>query len=181
MTERATSTRVKASSTAEYLAALEPDKRRALERLRRDILAVAKGAEDIFSYQMPAFRYQGKVLVWMGAAAHHCAFYPGAIPADLAADLADYETSKGTIRFTPDKPLPAALVKKLVEARIAKIAAASPAKKAVATSKKAPVAKKAVATAKKKAPVAKKAAPTPKTVAKKAVATPKKKAPPKAR
>jgi uncharacterized protein YdhG (YjbR/CyaY superfamily) len=67
---------------------------------------------------MPAFRHDGKVLVWFGAGAHHCAFYSGAVVQSLAHELAGYETSKGTIRFQPDRPLPAALVRKLVKARL---------------------------------------------------------------
>jgi uncharacterized protein YdhG (YjbR/CyaY superfamily) len=60
------------------------------------------------------------VLVWFGAATHHCAFYPGASPIEACkADLGGYDTSKGTIRFAPDEPLPARLVRKLVKARIA--------------------------------------------------------------
>ena len=58
--------------------------------------------------------------MWFGAAKHHCAFYPGAWPIEACeTDLAGYDTSKGTIRFSPDKPLPSRLVRKLVKARIA--------------------------------------------------------------
>jgi uncharacterized protein YdhG (YjbR/CyaY superfamily) len=59
------------------------------------------------------------MLVWFGAARTHCAFYPGGLVQQFAADLADFETSKGTIRFQPDHPLPAALIRKIVKARIA--------------------------------------------------------------
>ena len=106
-----------------YLAALSSDKRAALERLRRAIRAAAPGAEECISYQLPAFRLDGKVLVWFGAGANHCAFYPGAVVEAYKAELEDYDTSKGTIRFQPDNPLPAGLVRKLVKARIAKNAA----------------------------------------------------------
>lgn len=106
-----------------YLAALSSDKRTALERLRRTIRAAAPGAEECISYQLPAFRLDGKVLVWFGAGANHCAFYPGAVVEAYKAELEDYDTSKGTIRFQPDNPLPAGLVRKLVKARIAKNAA----------------------------------------------------------
>ena len=105
----------------EYLAALSDDKRAALEKLRKTIRAAAPKAQECISYQLPAFRLDGRVLVAFGAAANHCAFYPGsgttvAAHADL---LKGYDTSKGTIRFPVDKPLPAALVRKLVKARIA--------------------------------------------------------------
>ena len=103
-----------------YLARLTSDKRAALEKLRRAIKAAAPKAEECISYQLPAFRLDGKVLVWFGAATNHCSFYPGAAPiAQHAAELEGYKTSKGTIRFAPDEPLPASLVKKLVRSRIA--------------------------------------------------------------
>lgn len=102
-----------------YLAALSSDKRAALERVRRIIRATAPGAEECISYQIPAFRLDGKGLVWFGAAANHCALY-GLVGAEKDG-LEDYDTSgKGTIRFRTDNPLPAALVRKLVKARIAR-------------------------------------------------------------
>lgn len=58
------------------------------------------------------------MLVWFGAAAHHCAFYPGAVLEDFEDELEGYERSKGTIRFQPEHPLPAALIRKLIKARI---------------------------------------------------------------
>src|SRR3954463_5536980 len=103
-----------------YLAGLSPDKRAALKALRNAIKAAAPRAEECISYQLPAFRLDGRMLAWFGAATNHCAFYPGAYPiAACKADLKKYKTSKGTIRFSPDTPLPAALVRKLVKARIA--------------------------------------------------------------
>ncbi len=110
----------KARTIDEYLAALGKEKRATLEKLRRDIQAAAPEAEECISYQIPGFRLGGKLLVSFGAAANHCAFYPGSYPVEVLADeLASYGTSKGTIRFPVDKPLPAALVRKLVKARIA--------------------------------------------------------------
>ena len=105
----------------EYLAALSEDKRAALEGLRRTIKAMAPKAEECLSYQLPAFRLHGKTLVAFGATASHCAFYPMSATTVTAHqdELKDYDTSKGTIRFQPDNPLPAALVRKLVKARIA--------------------------------------------------------------
>ena len=104
----------------EYLVGLSDDKRSALEDLRRTIRAVAPDAEECISYQMPAFRRNG-MLVGFGATARHCAFYLMS-SSTLEAhrdELRDYDTSTGTIRFQPDKPLPAALVRKLEQARIA--------------------------------------------------------------
>src|SRR6187455_2364374 len=90
----------------DYLAGVSSDKRAALERLRKIIRSAAPGAEECISYQIPAFRLDGKGLVWFGAAANHCALY-GVVGAG-ADGLEDYDTSgKGTIRFRPDKPLSA--------------------------------------------------------------------------
>jgi uncharacterized protein YdhG (YjbR/CyaY superfamily) len=102
----------------EYLAPLSAEKRAALEILRKDIRAAAPEAEECISYQVPAFRLHGKMLVWFAAAKNHCAFYPGAVVEDVKDELAGYDISKGTIRFQPDEQLPASLVRKLVEARI---------------------------------------------------------------
>jgi uncharacterized protein YdhG (YjbR/CyaY superfamily) len=105
----------------EYLAALSDDKRAALEKLRRTIRAAAPKAEECISYGLASFRLDGRPLVAFGATANHCAFYPMSSSTVLACkdELKDYETSKGTIRFQADKPLPVALVRKLVKARIA--------------------------------------------------------------
>jgi uncharacterized protein YdhG (YjbR/CyaY superfamily) len=105
-----------------YLSALDPDKRAALQHLRKTILSAAPRAEECISYGLPAFRWDGRMLVWFGAGANHCAFYPGAVVQAHKKHLKDYVTSKGTIRFQPDHRLPAALVRKLVKARIATIA-----------------------------------------------------------
>jgi uncharacterized protein YdhG (YjbR/CyaY superfamily) len=105
----------------EYLAALSDDKRAALEKLRETIRQAAPGAEERISYGLAAFRLDGKMLVGFGATAKHCAFYLMS-SSTLEAhkeEVAGYDTSKGTIRFQADKPLPTALVRKLVMARIA--------------------------------------------------------------
>jgi uncharacterized protein YdhG (YjbR/CyaY superfamily) len=103
-----------------YLAPLSEDKRAALEKLRRAIKAAAPEAVECISYQIPAFRLDGRLLVAFGAGANHCAFYPGAYPvAACRRDLERYDTSKGTVRFPANRPLPATLVRKLVKARIA--------------------------------------------------------------
>jgi uncharacterized protein YdhG (YjbR/CyaY superfamily) len=108
-----------------YLAALPDDKGGVLERLRKTIRATAPRAEECISYQLPAFRLDGKVLVAFGATAKHCAFYPMSDTTVRAHknELKEYDTSKGTIRFQAAKPLPATLVRKLVKARIAEAAA----------------------------------------------------------
>ena len=104
----------------EYLAPLSNDKRVALEKLRKAIKSAAPKAEECISYQIPGFRLSGRLLVSFGTAAKHCAFYPGAHPVKAHQDeLKAYDTSKGTIRFPADRPLPVALVRKLVKTRIA--------------------------------------------------------------
>jgi uncharacterized protein YdhG (YjbR/CyaY superfamily) len=113
----------KPGSVDDYLASLSDDKRRALTKLRKAIRAAIPKAEECISYQLPAFRYRGKVLVWFGAAAHHCSFYPGSFPIEAhKRELAAYDISKGTIRFPAEKPLPAAPVRKLVMTRVAEYA-----------------------------------------------------------
>jgi len=102
----------------DYLAAVTEDKRGALQELRTAIKMAAPKAEECISYQVPAFRLNGKFLVAYGAAKNHCAFYPGSTVKALKNELKSYDTSKGTIRFSADKPLPSALVRKLVRLRI---------------------------------------------------------------
>jgi uncharacterized protein YdhG (YjbR/CyaY superfamily) len=102
-----------------YLANQPATVRRVLEALRLTIQAAATDATESISYGMPAFRLHGRPLVAFGAASEHCAFYPMS-PAVVAAhkrQLEPYSTSKGTIRFTSERPLPAVLVKRLVRAR----------------------------------------------------------------
>jgi uncharacterized protein YdhG (YjbR/CyaY superfamily) len=112
--------KTKTKTIDEYLAALSDDKRAALEKLRKAIRAAAPKAEECISYQIPAFRQNG-MLVGFGATANHCAFYlmSSSTVAAHQDELMDYDTSKGTIRFQAEKPLPVALVRKLVKARIA--------------------------------------------------------------
>ena len=113
--------KAKTKTIDEYLAALSSDKRAALERLRRIIRTAAPRAEESISYGLPVFRLDGKGFIYLGAAANHCAIY-GAVGA-FKDELEGYDTSKGTIRFQADDPLPATLVLKLVRARIARNAA----------------------------------------------------------
>jgi uncharacterized protein YdhG (YjbR/CyaY superfamily) len=115
------------TSVAAYLAALPADRRAALQRLRKRIHAAAPGAEDCLSYGVPAVRLGGKIVVWYAAASRHCSFFPGSVVAGFATELKGFSTSKGTVRFQPDHPLPATLVRRLVRARLARIAAKAPA------------------------------------------------------
>jgi len=103
-----------------YLAVLPEDSRAALKKLRRDIRAAAPKAEEITAWSMPAFK-QGKLLVGYAAFKDHSSFFPmsATLVREHAALLKDYTTTKGSIHFTRAKPLPSALVRKLVRTRIA--------------------------------------------------------------
>jgi uncharacterized protein YdhG (YjbR/CyaY superfamily) len=107
----------------EYLAVVNPAQRVALEKLRKTIRAAAPEVEECISYGIPAFRLNGRSLVFFGAWTNHCAFYPGrsATLKKFRNDLKGFQIAKGTVRFTPENPLPVALVKKLVQSRIKKI------------------------------------------------------------
>jgi uncharacterized protein YdhG (YjbR/CyaY superfamily) len=109
----------------DYLGALPDDQRAALEQLRKTIRAAAPKAEERISYQLPAFRLDGRMLVAFGATANHCAFYlmSSSTVEAYKEELEGYDTSKGTIRFQPGNPLPDGLVRELVKARIAENAA----------------------------------------------------------
>jgi len=110
----------KPATVDEYLAPLSAEKRAALEKLRRAIKAAAPNAEECIAYNIPTYRLDGKMLLSFGAAANHCALYAGAHPIKaLEAELNGFETSKGTIRFQPDRPLSDTLVRKIVRTRIA--------------------------------------------------------------
>jgi uncharacterized protein YdhG (YjbR/CyaY superfamily) len=110
----------KAQTIDEYLAGVSDDQRSALEELRQIIKAAAPGAEECISYRLPAFRLEGRMLVGFGATPNHCAFYlmSSTTVETFKDELQDFDTSKGTIRFQPGHPLPAALVRRLVRARI---------------------------------------------------------------
>ncbi len=106
-----------------YLASIPADACSALEKLRKWIRAAAPNAKEGFSYGVPAFKLEGKPVVCFAAFKNHCGFYPMSpdVLSKFADDLAGYETAKGTIRFPAKKPLPAALVKKIVKARLAEL------------------------------------------------------------
>ena len=102
----------------DYLASLPDDVRTTLETIRRAIKAAAPKASEGISYQMPMYKHHGMV-IGFAAFKDHCSIFPGSGVMDAyKKELERYKTSKGTIRFAANKPLPAALVKKLVRARI---------------------------------------------------------------
>jgi uncharacterized protein YdhG (YjbR/CyaY superfamily) len=109
----------KPRSIDEYLARVPAEPRDALEKLRRTIRSIVPEAVETISYEIPTFKRNGRMLVSFAAFSEHCSFFPGAGPIENHKnELKAFPTSKGTIRFTPDRPLPAALVKKLVKTRI---------------------------------------------------------------
>jgi uncharacterized protein YdhG (YjbR/CyaY superfamily) len=104
----------------EYIAGVSESQRPALQALRASIRSAAPDAEECISYQLAAYRWHG-MLVAFGATTRHCAFYlmSASTVEAHAEELRGYDTSKGTIRFPAERPLPAELVRKLVAARIA--------------------------------------------------------------
>ena len=107
-------------TVAEYMARLPPSQRTALQRLRKTIKAAAPDAEEVISYRMPAFR-QTRMLVYYAAFKDHCSLF---VPSEQArrqfsAELRPFNAGQGTFRFTAETPIPEALVKKIVQARLA--------------------------------------------------------------
>ncbi len=120
-----------AAMAAAYLKQLPTKARSGLRQLGRSILAAAPGAEVAFSYGMPAYRFEGRLLAWMAAFTEHSSFFPGASPIRaLATELktSGYKTSKGTIQFPHGAPIPAELVAKLVQVRVDEIRKAATAR-----------------------------------------------------
>jgi uncharacterized protein YdhG (YjbR/CyaY superfamily) len=111
----------KPTTIDEYLATVSGARRAALDRLRRTIRSIVPKAEECISYGMPAFRLGGAVVAGFAATASGCSYYPfsGSTLGTLARDLADYDRTKSALHFHPGRPLPAPLVRKLIEARIA--------------------------------------------------------------
>ncbi|MCI4355463.1 MAG: DUF1801 domain-containing protein [Thermoplasmata archaeon] len=108
----------------EYLARVPARFRPNLRQLRKTIRAAAPGAEEVISYRLPAFRQNG-MLVYYGAFSDHCSFFVGSalVRRRFSAELRPFESGKGTLHFTPDRPLPLDLVARIVRARVAENAA----------------------------------------------------------
>ncbi len=113
------------TSVEDYLAGLPQGSRAALEKLRKTIRAAAPEATEAISYQMPAFKVHGRSLVSYAAFKDHCSLFPMSLKVieDHKEELRPHFSGKGTLRFTAEKPIPAALVKKIVKARIEEIEA----------------------------------------------------------
>jgi len=108
----------------DYLANLEEPKRTTLQKLRQTILDMLPDAEEVISYGMPAFRLNGKVIVGFAAFKNHLAYLPhsGSVFNELRDELAGYTSTEGSLHFPIDKPLPKALVKKLIAVRLSQVA-----------------------------------------------------------
>ncbi|MCW5897941.1 MAG: DUF1801 domain-containing protein [Flavobacteriales bacterium] len=110
----------KPASTDEYLKQLPAEQRKALDHLRKQILAAVPGTEEAFAYGVPAFRYNGHPLVYVGASKNHCGLY-GSVPPGFREALKGFKMGKGSIQFTPEKPIPPEVLKALLRAKAAEI------------------------------------------------------------
>src|SRR5947209_19871448 len=102
-----------------YSAKLRPSTKRRLRELADTIRKAAPGAVDAFSYQIPAFRYNGKILVWYAGWTNHLSMYPLNATDRTFAAKKGFKTAKGTVQFPLDDPLPVSLIKRLVRSRLA--------------------------------------------------------------
>lgn len=105
----------------EYLAEVTPSSRALLQKLRKAIRSIVPEVEECISYRLPAFRYKGSIIAGFSATSTGCSYYPfsGTTLKTLADDLDGYSQTRSALHFGPDKPLPTALVRKLLKARIA--------------------------------------------------------------
>ncbi len=117
---RCHTSRVAAADIDSYLTGVDEPKRSTLEHLRRDIHAALPDAEECISYGMPAFKVRGKTIAGFAAFKNHLSYLPhsGSVLPTLAAALAGYEGTKGSLHFPVDEPLPAAIVNQLVGTRL---------------------------------------------------------------
>jgi uncharacterized protein YdhG (YjbR/CyaY superfamily) len=111
----------KPTTIDEYLATVTGPRRTALERLRKTIRSIVPDAEECISYRIPAFRLEGRIVAGFCARARGCSYFPfsGSTLKTVARFIADHDQTRGALHFTPDKPLPATLVRRLIKARIA--------------------------------------------------------------
>jgi uncharacterized protein YdhG (YjbR/CyaY superfamily) len=107
----------------EYLANLDEPKRTTLQRLRQTIRSIVPDAEEGIAYGTPAYRLRGKVIAGFAAFKNHLSYLPhsGTVFAEIPDDVAGYVTSKGALQFPIERPLPKALVKKLIAIRLRQV------------------------------------------------------------
>lgn len=115
--------RGKPTSHDDYLLYIDEPQHTLMQKLRATIKSVCPEAVEVISYSMPAFKYKGRQLVGYAVAKERCSLYPwtNSIVVRLKDELEKFSTSKGTIRFTPQKPLPVSLIKKIVKIRMEEI------------------------------------------------------------
>ena len=107
----------------DYLAKVDEPKRATLQKMRQTILDILPDAEEVISYGMPAFRLNGRVIAGFAAFKNHLAYLPhsGSVFNELRDELAGYTSTEGSLHFPIDKPLPKALVKKLIAVRLSQV------------------------------------------------------------
>lgn len=121
MADRSTATPID-----EYIAGFPPETQRVLEELRSLIRSAAPGATETISYAIPTFDLAGKHLVHFAGYARHVGLYPTPSGVEAFGDeLASYAGSKGSVRFPLDRPLPAELIRRMVEFRVREITGAT--------------------------------------------------------
>lgn len=120
MSKPVTAQRKPPASIDEYLRTVPEDRRRALERLRSAIHSIVPDVQECISYRIPAFRLNGAVIAGFCATVKGCSYFPfsGTTLKTLARDVAGYSQTKSALHFSTEKPLPTALVRKLINARI---------------------------------------------------------------
>ena len=120
---------MKIETIDDYLARLPPDRRAALQKLRRTIHSIVKDVEECISYSMPAFRHQGHVVAGFMATSKGCSYYPfsGQTLSSLEQEIAAYSHTKSALHFDPARGLPLTLVRRLLRARIAETRSHKPA------------------------------------------------------
>jgi len=111
------------STIDEYLSSIPQEMQALLNALRREIAAAAPEAVESISYNMPAFKYRGRTLVYFAAFKKHCSFFPASVVVldTYHRELKRFRTSKGTLQFTAESRLPRNLVEKIVMARVREI------------------------------------------------------------
>ena len=112
-----TTTSARPKTVDEYVEALPPEVSGTLQKLRQTIKSAAPKAEELISYGMPGYKYQG-MLVYFAAWKNHIGFYPAGALKAFNKELSIYEVSKGTVKFPLDKPFPFGLVTKIVKFRV---------------------------------------------------------------
>lgn len=107
----------------EYLSTINPSQRQALQRIRNTVHELVPEAEEMISYGIPTFKYRGKPLIHFAAFKDHMSVFPTADPMIqvIGDQLAEFRTSKGTLQFTEDNPIPEDLIRKIVETRLKSI------------------------------------------------------------